>query len=473
MENYILNLLKENSRVIIPEFGAFIIRQQNPPEIAFNALLSFNDGILSEYVSHKAGITFAEASAKVSDYVEKLNIDLKLHNRLTFNEIGWVWLDESGEKQFTPWKGGERIESETVTPLRNLETILKEAEQAGKSQNEIIPDSQVFQTADQAPFILDDTIKEVDVDATKDVLPEKSAEGFAEEDKTSAEFFSLEETVMSEPETGSKAETPVDSGNEILIKPKINLSETLQEFQKEKSETETGNEVTKIEIRFKHEMPPEETVIAQDYVTPEVSDIQKSPAETDISGSVQDDPKKSIDKVWQEIESKPADVRKKVKEKKKNSFAVPVFIIGTIIVLAAAAWFIFPDQVKKIIPREKQNQVEISPGVEIPGDPGASTSDPGKSDEQITDQPVISVVPADNQVPVKKYYVVAGRFRSLQNAEKYTSELRSKGFNSEYFPTNDNLYTVSFNSFSTRESAEAEMNRIRKTTEPNAWIFYY
>jgi nucleoid DNA-binding protein len=160
MENYILSLLKENSRVIIPEFGAFIIRQQNPPEIAFNSLLTFNDGILTEYISHKSGISFLEASARVSDYVEKLKAGLKIHNRLTFNEIGWVWIDESGEKQFTPWKSGERVQTETRSPMKDIGTILKEAELTEKSLTEVIPDSPIIQAAEHVPFILDDTLKD-------------------------------------------------------------------------------------------------------------------------------------------------------------------------------------------------------------------------------------------------------------------------------------------------------------------------
>lgn len=493
MEKYILNLLRENSRVIIPEFGAFIIRQQNPPEIAFNSFLTFNDGILTEYIGHIEGISFHEASAKVAEYSEKLNSELKLHNRLTFNEIGWVWLDESGEKQFTSLKGGERTEPETPAPLRDLDTILKESELSEKKQSEPLPESQVFQTADQTPFVLDDTLKEVDIDATKDDLLKKTPEDSSVHEDNASESFSLEEPVISEPETPGTKKAPEDSESKILIKPKIDLSESLQEVQKGASVSEP--EAPKVGIKFKHEMPPEETVIARDYGTLEsqnnmtsaAQDAQMPTVETAVPGSVKDEQKKPLDEDWQEIESRPVSMPKKVKEKRKHNWVVPVSIIGSVIILAAAAWFLFPELVNKIIPREKQSQVEVSPGVEIPENDKINTSEPEYTDEQITGQETeqgidenetpaqkeITSAPADDQGPLKKYYIVAGRFKSQQNAERFSAELRSKGFNAEYFAAEDNLYTVSFNSFTSRESAEAEMSRIRKSIEPKAWILYY
>jgi cell division protein FtsN/nucleoid DNA-binding protein len=525
MEKYILNLLKENSRVIVPEFGAFIIRQQNPPEIAFNSLLTFNDGILVEYVSHNAGIPYLEASAKITDYVEKLNAELKLHNRLSFNEIGWVWLDESGEKQFTPWKTGDQAQTETQKPLRDLETILKEAEADEKSGSAIISDSPGIQP-DQETFILDDTIKEVDVDATEDNVQEKPEEGSKIKEDT-GESFSLEESVISTsditaepdsetstaPDSESSAEpgseTSAEPGSEtsaepdsetsdtpepalsseanLLIKPKTDLSESLQEVQQGKSLEETDDEVPKVGIRFKHEMPAEESVVAQMSEETIENDITATPGETKTDETIHEEPKKSLEEILQEIKSTSAPVQAKSKEKKKRSWIIPVTILVVLAIIIGGGWFLFPEQVSKIIHTEKQTHVEIQPGVEIGENTEAS---PSVTDEQglqealqettqvpneteTTIQQETPSVQSGSEPPSKKYYVVAGRFRSELNAERYAAELRLKGFNAEFFGTNDNLYTVSFSSFSSKESAEIEMKRIRKSIEPNAWILYY
>jgi len=473
MEKYILDLLKENSRVIIPEFGAFIIRQQNPPEIAFNSLLTFNDGILTEYVSHNSGISFLEAQAKVNDYVEKLKADLKLHNRLSFNNIGWVWLDESNEKQFTPWKSGDQVQTETPKPMRDLETILKEAEISEKSGSEVIPDLAGVQT-EQVPFVLDDTIKEVDIDATGDNLLKGPADDSSEKKDISDESFSLEESavfgpeIQNQPEPKPKPEPELhqEQETELIIKPKIDLSEPLQELQQGKTITGTETEAPKIGIKFKHEMPSEEDVVAKMH--DEIPEQDKK---------VPEESKKPIEEVWHEIETKPP--KKPPREKKKHSWIIPVAIIGILILITGAGWLFFPEQVSKIIKHGPQSNVEIKPGVEI-GDITETT--PAVPENQVEQESVQTgqelvqeapVVSNESEPLVKKYYVVAGRFRSQQNAEKYTAELKSKGFNAEYFTTDDNLYTVSFNSFSSRESAEIEMDRIRKSIEPKAWILYY
>ena len=487
MENYILSLLKENSRVIIPEFGAFIIRQQNPPEIAFNSLLTFNDGILTEFISHKSGISFLEASARVSDYVEKLKAELQVHNRLTFNDIGWVWIDESGEKQFTPWKSGGRIQTETPSPMKDIGTILKEAELTEKSGEEVIPDSPIIQSAEYVPFILDDTLKDVDIDATKDDLLKKPDKDTLLKEDISAESFSLEESVTSEPEDHGKpeaADTPISEPEghmepkEKLIIPKIDLSETIQEFQKEESHAETEN--PKVKIRFKHIMPAEETVISQD------TDTKAQSMESETGQPVIDQPKKPPEQVWQETELKSTDVLKSHKEKKKRSWIIPVSAIGAIIILAGAAWLVFPDQVKNILYPDRQSYEEtMSEGDAMEDSEITSVTDvpdeqlpvqetiPDLNDNETSAQTETPVVQSEIQLAVKKYYVVAGCFKSQRNAEKYVAELQAKGYNSELFGTHDNLYAVSFNSFTSRESAVNEMNRIRKSSEPKAWILYY
>jgi cell division septation protein DedD len=494
MENYILNLLKENSRVVIPEFGAFIIRQQNPPEIAFNSLLTFNDGILTEYVCRKSGISFLEASAKVSDYVEKLKTELQIHNRLTFNEIGWLWTDESGEKQFTPWKGGGRIQAETPSPMKDLGTILKEADIIEKSGTEVIPDSPIIQSAEQVPFVLDDTLKDVDIDATKDDLLNKPDEDNLLKGDNSAESFSLEESVSSVPEDHIKPETAdpgisvpedrrepklsADPASEKLLIPKIDLSETLQEFQQEESQAETKN--PKIEIRFKHVMPAEETVISQD------SDMKAQSMEGETDQPIMDEPRKPLDQVWQEIDLKSTDTPKPHREKKKGSWIIPVLIIFAILSMACAAWLVFPDQIKNILNPDRQSSEATAPEEEAMED-SEMTPVPDNNNEQLPAQGTTTDL-KDNETPLqtetpviqseiqpvgKKYYVVAGCFRSQLNAEKYVAELRDKGFSAELFGTHDNLYAVSFSSFSSRSQALDEMNRIRETTEPKAWILLY
>jgi cell division septation protein DedD len=436
MEKYILSLLKENNRVIIPEFGAFIIRQQNPPEIAFNGLLTFNDGILTEYVSHHAGISFLEASTQVSDYAEKLKTDLKLHNRLTFNEIGWVWIDDWGEKQFTPWKEGRSSQSETRTGQKDIETILKEAELTVKSEANVPSDSPVITSGEQVPFTLDDTVKDADLDPSKDILQKKSPEEGVISGDISAESFSLEDSVKPETEDAGKP-VPEDAVGEA----------------------------------------DKQAIVSEETTVPPIPETGKT---------IPSQHKKSLEQIWQENEVESAELSRAYIKKKKRSWIIPVVIIGIIVILAGASWLTFPDQVKNFIFPDRQIYQEAMSAEEA--DEGYDLIVPADdSNEQTADQESVpdmdeQEVPAESETPVirenlqstgNRYYVVAGCFKSRLNAEKYVAELRDRGFNAELFGTHDNLYAVSFNSFSSREQAVTEMNRIKETVEPRAWVLFY
>jgi hypothetical protein len=476
MEKYILSLLKENNRVIIPEFGAFIIRQQNPPEIAFNGLLTFNDGILTEYVSHHAGISFPEASAKISDYTEKLKADLKLHNRLTFNEIGWVWMDDYGEKQFTPWKEGRSSQTETGSGQKDIETILKEAELTIKSETNVPPDSPVITSEEQVPFVLDDTVNDTDIDPTKDILQKSPEEGVVSGD-ISAESFSLEDSGKPETEETSKPE-PEDAGEsetEDAGKPELEVADESKPEDAGKPEPEDTDVET-----------DKQATVSEETTVPPISAMGAKSMGGETGKTISSQHKKSLEQIWQENELKSAELSRTYIKKKKRSWIIPVVVIGIIIILAGASWLTFPDQVKNFIFPDRQIYQETMSAEEV--DEGSDLIVPADdSNEQTVDQESVpdvdeQGVPVESETPVipenlqstgNRYYVVAGCFKSKLNAEKYVAELRDKGFNAELFGTHDNLYAVSFNSFSSREQAIQEMNRIQETFEPRAWVLFY
>lgn len=452
MEKYILNLLKENNRVIIPDFGAFIIRQQNPPEIAFNGLLTFNDGILTEYVSKEAGISYLEAAVKVSDYTEKLKTDLHQHNRLTFNEIGWIWTDDSGEMQFTPLKDAGKMASKSRSVLKDLNSILKEAEKAYQSPEESQPEEPINQgkipepkinSAEQVPFTLDETLKEVEVDATKDVLVQKSSDSDIDTQRLTEESFTLEES-----------EKPVSAENTITDKFDEKIMASISAIKAKSAEKDPGR------TKPLEELSPEDD--------------------------------------WRLKEIKSTYSAKSKKEKKKRPWILPVTMIGLLIILAGSAWFVFPDQVKNILssfrhPAEQNLTKESAGGTSDAALSENENSDqlyeqeqskepeqvqdqepaPGLDEEVVSIQPETPAVTGNTQGSERKYYIVAGCFKSRVNAEQFVIRLQEKGFSAELFGTHDNLYAVSFSSFSTKVQAEEELKRIHRTTEPDAWILLY
>ena len=69
------------------------------------------------------------------------------------------------------------------------------------------------------------------------------------------------------------------------------------------------------------------------------------------------------------------------------------------------------------------------------------------------------------------YHIVAGVFRSEENAEKATNTLREKGFNARRIGVNKHgLFPVLYGSFGTANEAKQKLQEIRESNDPQAWL---
>ena len=77
--------------------------------------------------------------------------------------------------------------------------------------------------------------------------------------------------------------------------------------------------------------------------------------------------------------------------------------------------------------------------------------------------------PIEEKMP---YHLVAGAYRSEENANKAISELKAAGFeNAKMLPMNKhNLYPVVYASFKTLEEAQTDRKNIQKTHNAEAWL---
>ena len=113
MENYILSLIKENNRVIVPNFGAFIVAKENGFSVLFNNFLSFNDGLLVDYIVEKEDISREDAEKKVDEYVKKLKQDLDDNGSYTIPGLGTFTKDATGILRFE--QSSELTEESSIT----------------------------------------------------------------------------------------------------------------------------------------------------------------------------------------------------------------------------------------------------------------------------------------------------------------------------------------------------------------------
>lgn len=71
----------------------------------------------------------------------------------------------------------------------------------------------------------------------------------------------------------------------------------------------------------------------------------------------------------------------------------------------------------------------------------------------------------------KKYYIIAGYFKTENQAQAEVDKLKAKGFNSEIVnKNNDGNLRICYNSYNNLDEARKDLIEIRKTQRPDAWI---
>ena len=109
----ISHLLHSNDCVILPDFGAFILKSKSayikkneffPPSkyVSFNSMLKDNDGLLAKFISEERKISYKKSLKLISDEVKVLN--KKLSEDLIFDTqyLGVFELKEKNTLIFNP-----------------------------------------------------------------------------------------------------------------------------------------------------------------------------------------------------------------------------------------------------------------------------------------------------------------------------------------------------------------------------------
>lgn len=69
-----------------------------------------------------------------------------------------------------------------------------------------------------------------------------------------------------------------------------------------------------------------------------------------------------------------------------------------------------------------------------------------------------------------RFHIIGGCFQYLENAEKFMSQLRSKGFNPLIVDRHKGLYRISFQSFTSRKDALELLARVQSSSNDGAWM---
>ncbi len=466
MEKYLIELLETNNRVIVPDLGAFIIRQQEPQELVFNDLLAFNDGMLTSHIKQQEGISMSKAQVKIEEFVDQVKKVLTKGDIYHLENLGYLKMDDSSKIEFSVTKfPTARAEVVSASTLKQEEDLEATGQPEKDSPEETIVPVEKEAIEEEAPVVEvpeeEDLVLEVPEEEApeKETLADEGAEWKAPEGNVPDEEIQ-EETI----EVGSftledqTAEIEVDASEDTPLIPDAEEPPFLieeQEKEEEKKVTVVGTSQARLEAAAEAAVDDENN--AQEFE-------QESVSTTETSIPYYVEREKRIRSIWPWVGGSAA----------------------LIIILLVAAWFFFPDEVNRIFAGKSAETVtteeQVSDDSSAPGQETTSGSEEGTAAE--TDQTGVESVEETDTEPepepetppagqTKKYYIVAGMFSIQTNAEDLVNTLKAKGYDAELFGRHGNLYAVSFSSHVSKTAAVQELNRIREQINPKAWLLFY
>jgi nucleoid DNA-binding protein/cell division septation protein DedD len=358
----IIDLLQKNNRVIIPDFGAFMVKDDAQKSIYFNEFLRFNDGLLIDHLQKEENLDKSKAAKKIREFVDTVNKALVVDRKYLLKGLGRLYLDENNKTQF---------ESDSVISKAGLASKSKEVKpEPGK--------------ASSGKPIVDNTAKAED---KQDIPP-------------------------------------------VIEPPKKEIADPVNE-------------------------PP---------IT--------RPAPVVIRDSRH---------------------RKKFKqaESKQNKSSRPfVWYAAAVVVLLGVGLYLF--LVQDILGLRESGQAQsesiliVEPELDATREHTFAPVDSIARDEKIIEKKTPSFQPTTVSTPVSpntaenrpaaqhgqpgQYLVIAGCFSVEANADRYVSELKSKGLDAVKIGMINDLHAVSIQRYMSKEEASRELNRV-KDQVPGVWLF--
>ena len=148
LDEYIKELIANNNRVIIPNFGAFLLRatskNKNKKELSakindiyFSPFLKFNDELLMNHVIKKENVTQREAMDMINQFISTIENSVKENGSYQIQGFGEFYMDNQGKIQFRIQSSARKEspkETQQAPPARESET--RESQKTGSTINE-------------------------------------------------------------------------------------------------------------------------------------------------------------------------------------------------------------------------------------------------------------------------------------------------------------------------------------------------
>ena len=401
MEKYLLELLETNNRVIVPDLGAFIIRQQEPQELVFNDLLAFNDGMLTTHIKQLEGISMSKAQVKIEEFVDQVKKILTKGDIYHLENLGYLKMDDSSKIEFSVTKfpdiRAEVVSTSTIEQEDDFEVATGQPEKGTSEETPVPAEEETIE--EEAPVLEvpeeeapDLGWPEEETPVSEEVPAEETPDlGWPEEETPVSEVPEEEAPVLEVPEEEAPdLEVPEEEAPDSLVPEE---EAPVLEVPEEKAPEKESPAVEDAEWKTPEGIVPDEEVQEEDTEAGSfILEDQAAEIEVDASEDTPlipdpEEPPFSIEEQENQEEQKVTvvgtsqarleaaaeaaeDEEVNAQESEPESMStseanIPYFVekektIGNIwpwigggaaliIILLVAAWFFFPDEVNRIL----------------------------------------------------------------------------------------------------------------------------
>ena len=404
---FLRELIEKNSRVILPDFGAFLVKDDGtgvfkPSNVTFSPFLRYNDGMVEDSLAASKKIGKDQAKEELTKFIDNIRDKLQTKKAFVVEGLGSLIVDNRGSIQFTtettPAVKSTEEKVEKPTPPKVVTPFIDDSTQDKKSAEPKVKDEKsepkpVEVKPEEPPKIIAEKEKEASKKVTEPIEPKKR-----EEEKP-------EVNIKSKP-VAKKTYTPPPTT------PKKTASKS--------SSTGTGKAILY------------GSLIGVGFVT--------------IMASI-----------WY-LYSQGAFSSGKT-EKATSTFVAPKTQTIPAAQPADSDRGKFEDEFKKL----SQEMDETKPAVET--SQTQKTTDKRIAQTKPTDDTKVSIAYPQEGM----FHLIVGSFRNADYAEKYSKDMRASGYNSKVIVQPTGMHAVSLGSFLTREQAVDSMNQW-KLKYPNIWI---
>ncbi|MFP4557830.1 MAG: HU family DNA-binding protein, partial [Bacteroidales bacterium] len=103
---FLCELIENNTRVILPEFGAFLVKDDGsgvfkPKNITFSPFLRYNDGMIEDALASAKNVGKDEARKLLDNYIETLKDELSKGKNIPLEGLGFLYADSRGSIHFS------------------------------------------------------------------------------------------------------------------------------------------------------------------------------------------------------------------------------------------------------------------------------------------------------------------------------------------------------------------------------------